>query len=112
MFGKLFGRDGGSSDLTGYDDLRRMLDAGECVLVDVREPAEFAAGRAPGAQNLPLSRFDPAQLPREKKVVLICKAGGRSAQALAAARGAGRADITHFAGGMGLWQSLGGPVTR
>ena len=56
MFSKLFGRGAGAgqSDVTGFDDLRRMLGAGECRLVDVREPAEFAGGHVPGSQNLPL----------------------------------------------------------
>ncbi|MFO1116183.1 MAG: rhodanese-like domain-containing protein [Beijerinckiaceae bacterium] len=112
MFGNLFGRsDAASPDLTGYDDLQAMLGRKECALVDVREPAEFAGGHAPGAINLPLSQFDPAKLPRGR-VVLICKSGRRSGNALALARRAGIENITHFAGGMGRWQSLGGAIVR
>ncbi len=112
MLGKLFGRSTAqSADVTGYDELRGLLERRECALVDVREPGEFAAGHAPDAVNLPLSRFDPKALPAGR-VVLICKSGGRSGNALALARRAGVGEITHFAGGMGLWASLGGAVVR
>ena len=113
MFSKLFGRGGGSTGASGvitFDDLRARLEAGACALVDVREPAEFAAGHPRGAQNMPLSRFDPAGLPTEQPVVLICHAGARSAKALAAAQAAGRTDVVHYPGGFSGWRSLGGPV--
>lgn len=112
MLGKLFGRSTAqSADFTGYDELRGLLARRECALVDVREPAEFASGHAPDAISLPLSRFDPKALPAGR-IVLICKSGGRSGNALALARRAGVANVTHFAGGMGLWTSLGGEVVR
>jgi rhodanese-related sulfurtransferase len=110
MLGKLFGRSGGATGEITFNDLRAQLEQGACVLVDVREPHEFAAGRPHGASNMPLSRFDPAALPTHKPVVLICQAGGRSARALAAARAAGRSDVVHYPGGFGGWRSLGGPV--
>lgn len=114
FFSKLFGRshDAGASHLTGFDDLRRELDAGECALIDVREPSEFAQGHAPGSTNLPLSRFAAGALPRDRKVVLICRSGARSNSALRAAQQAGLTNVTHFAGGVMLWQSLGGKMSR
>lgn len=92
--------------------LHDMVAAGEAIVVDVREPGEFAAGHVPGAINLPLSRFDPAQLPvgKGKKVVLNCAAGMRSAKAL---RMCGEVPVdTHLAGGMGMWVRCGLPVER
>ena len=47
------------------EELKKGLADGSIALVDVREPNEFAAGHIPGAIPLPLSRFDPAQLPRD-----------------------------------------------
>ena len=41
------------------------MEAGQAVLVDVREPPEYAAGHLPGAKLVPLSRFDPRQVPVE-----------------------------------------------
>ena len=83
---------------------------GQCHVIDVREPHEYAAGRIPNAQNQPLSSFDPARLPNDKPVVLVCQAGGRSARALQAAHAAGRTDVVHYAPGTGGWISRGGKV--
>ena len=85
---------------------------GHCHVIDVREPHEFAAGRITNAQNHPLSSFDPARLPSDKPVVLVCQAGGRSARALQAARAAGRSDVVHYAAGTGGWIARGGKVDR
>lgn len=85
---------------------------GQCHVIDVREPHEFATARVPNAQNHPLSSFDPARLPKDKPVVLICQAGGRSAKALAAAHAAGRTDVVHYAPGTGGWIARGGKVSR
>lgn len=114
FFSKLFGRshDSGPSHVTGFDDLRKELDAGACALIDVREPGEFAQGHVPGSRNMPLSRFNVNMLPRDRKVVLICRSGARSGSALRAARAAGLSEVTHFSGGIALWHSLGGRVAR
>ena len=109
MSGNHIGRGPAPGEIA-FDELRTKLEQGGCVLVDVREPHEFAEGHPSGAQNIPLSRFDPATLPTNKPVVLICQAGGRSARALAATHAAGRTDVVHYPGGFGAWRSLGGPV--
>ncbi|MDR3372469.1 MAG: rhodanese-like domain-containing protein [Ancalomicrobiaceae bacterium] len=102
---------GSSGDRTiSFADLTTQLKAGTVTVVDVREPNEFVTGSVPGAINLPLSRFDAAELPTKKPVVLICQAGGRSAKALNTALSAGRDDVCHYAGGMNGWRREGGPV--
>ncbi len=90
-----------------HNELKSALEAGSIALVDVREPHEFAAGRIPGAINLPLSRFDPDQLPEGKSIVLVCQAGARSARAMHTAIDAGISDIRHYPGGTGGWRALG-----
>ena len=60
--------DGG---IVTHEELRDALNAGTVAVVDVREPNEFEAGRIPGAINLPLSRFDYADLPKGKPIVLV-----------------------------------------
>jgi rhodanese-related sulfurtransferase len=96
--------------LVTHEELEAALDADACVLVDVREPHEFAAGHIPGAISLPLSRFDPAELPEGKPIVLVCQAGARSARALNTAMGAGIKDIRHYAPGTGGWRARGGAL--
>jgi rhodanese-related sulfurtransferase len=95
------------------DTFAKAVAAGEVTVVDVREPHEFAAGHIPDAVNLPLSRFDPRDLPPAtvKPVVLHCQSGGRSRKALNEARAAGRDDVKHYPGGMAQWRANGGDVT-
>lgn len=92
--------------------LAAMLADGAAVLVDVREPDEYAAGHIAGAINLPLSRFSPDQLPETpgKTVVLQCAGGKRSGMALDRCAEAGAAVDTHLAGGIGAWKAAGLPV--
>ena len=109
----MFSRAGQASDpdVVDFDDFEEAVGAGAWTVVDVREPHEFAAGHIPNALNLPLSRFDPLELPQGKPVVLICQAGARSKNALDRARAIGRDDVRHYAGGMNGWRSCNGPVT-
>ena len=93
-----------------HDDFQKAVMEGHCHIVDVREPHEYDAGRIPNAVNHPLSQFDPAQLPTDKPVVLVCQAGGRSAKALAQVQAHGRKDVVHYAPGTGGWKSRGGAI--
>ncbi len=108
LLSKLTGGAGGAPTIA-HDDFCRVVADKSCAIVDVREPHEYGAGHVPGAKNMPLSSFDPANLPKGE-VVLICQAGGRSAKALAKAQEAGRTDIRHYAPGTGGWRASGGAV--
>ena len=110
LFKNLFSRTPEAIDLD-LESFARVVEAEEVTVVDVREPHEFAAGHIPDAVNLPMSRFDPAELPTGKPVVLICQSGGRSRNALSRARAAGRDDVKHYPGGMSQWRMHGGDVT-
>lgn len=92
--------------------LKDMLDARErgdddFVLIDVREPHEYEIVSIPGAILVPRGEFMDgsalAQLPTDKRVILHCKSGGRSAEALAVVKGAGFTDATHVGGGVLAW---------
>lgn len=92
--------------------VKAALDAGEILLIDVREPDEFAAERITGARNVPLSTFNPAALPHAegKTTVLQCAGGKRSAMAVDKCRKAGQAIETHLAGGLAAWKAAGLPT--
>lgn len=79
------------------------------VLVDVREPVEWEIVQIPGAVLIPKGEFLDgsalAKLPTDKQIVLHCKVGGRSAEALAVVKGAGFSDAVHVAGGINAWVS-------
>ena len=85
---------------------------GEIVLVDVREPGEYAAERIHGALLFPLSTFDPAALPHDKgqPIVLHCGSGKRSATAFAQCRRAAVPVRAHMGGGILAWKAAGLPT--
>jgi adenylyltransferase/sulfurtransferase len=89
-------------------ELKEMQDAGKpFVLVDVREQAEFEIVRIPGSILIPkgeiLSGEALSKLPQDQQIVLHCKSGVRSAEALAAVKAAGFKDAVHVQGGVLAW---------
>jgi sulfur-carrier protein adenylyltransferase/sulfurtransferase len=77
------------------------------VLVDVREPNEREINEIPGSVLIPKGDFLTGealqQLPQDKQAVFYCKVGGRSAEVLAVAKGAGFSDAVHVGGGVAAW---------
>lgn len=63
--------------------LKKWLYQKQALLIDVREPSEFAAEHIPGAKLMSLSGFDPTIIPHnsDRKIVLQCQSGRRSTQA-------------------------------
>jgi adenylyltransferase/sulfurtransferase len=89
-------------------ELKDWLDAGKSIeLIDVREPAEYEIVSIPGARLVPkndiLSGQALSTLPQDKQIVLYCKTGIRSAEALAAVKAAGFKDAVHVQGGVVSW---------
>ena len=89
-------------------ELKAMFDSGkEFELIDVREPHEYEIVRIEGAKLVPKDRILSgealAELPQDKPIVLHCKSGGRSAEALAALHRAGFSDAVHLGGGILAW---------
>src|SRR5882762_6950278 len=89
-------------------ELKQKIDGHEkFLLVDVREPHEFEIVRIPGSVLIPkdriLSGAALAELPQDRQIVLHCKSGARSAEALAALHQAGFADAVHVGGGVLAW---------
>ena len=89
-------------------ELRDLLDSGtKIALIDVREPAEWEINHIDGAQLIPSSSIASGEgltrLPRDRRPVLYCKTGVRSAEALVAVRDAGFADVAHLRGGIVAW---------
>ncbi|QBI51904.1 rhodanese-like domain-containing protein [Streptomonospora litoralis] len=78
------------------------------VVLDVREDDEWAAGHAPGALHIPLGRLPEraAEVPRDRQVYVVCRVGGRSAQAVQALNEAGW-QAANVAGGMQAWALAG-----
>ncbi len=95
--------------VTTLEHWLKQRDNGErdFTLVDVREPNEYEINKIPGSVLIPKGEFVNGnaleQLPSDQPVVLHCKSGARSAEALAVIKGAGFADSVHVGGGVVAW---------
>ena len=104
------------SDVTAQE-AQELLDSNSgYIYLDVRSVSEFEAGRPPGAINIPIAEPDAtgqmainpnfvqsvdAKIPRDAKVIVGCKSGGRSAMACEIMRGAGYYRVMNMLGGFG-----------
>jgi rhodanese-related sulfurtransferase len=88
--------------------------AGAPLVVDVREPNEFAAVRLEGVALVPMSTFATRfeELPRDRPLLMMCAAGSRSAAATAHLLRNGWTDVANVAGGITEWEKVGLPVQR
>jgi len=100
---------GSTISVTDLDHMLKEREEGsrDFVLVDVREEVEFDINRIPGSVLIPKGEFlngnALGRLSQEKPVVLHCKSGVRSAEALAVLKGAGYSDAVHVGGGVAAW---------
>ncbi|MDD5057089.1 MAG: rhodanese-like domain-containing protein [Sideroxydans sp.] len=86
------------------------------LLIDVREPDEFAAGHAPNAKLIPLgqlsSRLQEIASYKDKPIVVMCRSGRRSAIAVAQLQEAGFKQVSNVKGGIQAWQNDGLEVVK
>ncbi len=100
---------GSTISVSTLEQMLKERDNGErdFVLVDVREPNEYEINKIPGSVLIPKGEFlngnALGELPGDKQVVLHCKSGVRSAEALAVLKGAGYSDAVHVGGGVVAW---------
>ncbi len=89
----------------------RLLERGQAVAIDVREPSEWQAGRMPGARHLPLGELAHRadELPRETTIIAVCRSGNRSDLVTRALRDAGY-PAHNLEGGMKAWVRAGLPL--
>ena len=94
------------------DEIARRLKDDSIILIDVREPSEYAAERIHGALLFSLSTFDPHALPDcgARAVVFQCGSGVRSARAVAACQRIGLHHDSHLKGGIQAWKLAGLPT--
>ncbi len=86
--------------------------ADESVILDVREPDEYAAGHAPGALHIPMGAIPERlpELPDDARLIVVCRSGGRSARVTGYLRQEGL-DAVNMDGGMRAWLAAGRPMT-
>jgi rhodanese-related sulfurtransferase len=94
--------------------LKEWLESESVLLVDVREPVEYANEHIPGAISLPLSKFKPEQVRPEpgQRLVLYCQSGKRSAQVSQKLMAAGVAGVSELQDGITAWQTQSYPLVK
>ncbi len=106
---------GRAGSLNAAQAVQRM-NRDKAVVVDVREPGEFAEGHIVGAKNVPLGELE-TRLPTTVKnkatpLVMVCANGARANRAVGIARKLGYADAQSLTGGMGAWRTASLPVEK
>jgi rhodanese-related sulfurtransferase len=94
----------------------QMINQGKTVVLDVRDPAEFAGGHVRDAINIPLrelpTRVGELNKQKAKNIIVVCEAGVRSARALGQLSKAGFAEAASLDGGIAAWQAQGLPLAK
>ena len=94
------------------EDLKARRDRGESItLVDVREPHEWAISDLPGSVKIPLGTLPQrlAELPQDAEIVVYCRTGGRSDNAVQFLRHKGYGKALNLAGGINMWAEVVDP---
>jgi rhodanese-related sulfurtransferase len=84
------------------------IAAGQVRVIDVREDDEWAEIHLDVAEHRPLGALEPASVPADRPILIICRSGRRSG--LAADRLAQTHDVTNIAGGLQAWSDQGLPL--
>jgi rhodanese-related sulfurtransferase len=93
-----------------------LINREKGVVVDVCEPAEFAAGHVGGAKNIPLNQLEAklAGVVKNKALplILVCQSGARSGRAVAIAKKLGYEQAQSLGGGLSSWRAANLPIER
>ena len=93
----------------------QLINRQKAVLIDVSEPAEYAAGHAVGAKSVPLASLEASNdLPKNKALplVVLCPTGSRSSRAVATLKKLGFENSQALAGGLAAWREANLPVEK
>ncbi len=96
------------------EEAREMLSRDDVVVIDVREPHEYARGHLPGAKLIPVNSLfvRHQELPKDKEIIFVCAVGQRSALACEIAAASGFSRIYNLEGGTEAWIKAGLPIEK
>ena len=111
LLSKLFGPPVPSIDAATLQ--AKLTEKSKPLVLDVREPSEYAAGHIAGSTLLPLHQLSSRmrELPMEREIVCVCASGSRSSSAARQLTGAGYT-VLNLTGGMGRWLQAGLPIKK
>lgn len=93
----------------------QLINRERAQVIDVSEPAEFAAAHVSGAKNVPLGELATAKgLPSNKKLplVIVCATGARAAKAVAQLKQTGHENVQALSGGLKAWREANLPIDK
>ena len=106
----------GGANAIGTLEATRLMNQPGALVLDVREPAEFASGHLPRARHIPVGelgkRIDELSRFKEKPVIVTCRSGARSGSACRALKNAGFTQVYNLKGGVAAWEQASLPVER
>ena len=108
-------RKGGNAGKLSPTDAVQLINREKAVLIDVSEPAEYAAGHALGARSVPLGKLESSNdLPKNKTLplVVLCQTGARAGRAVATLKTLGFQNARALAGGLEAWRAANLPVEK
>jgi rhodanese-related sulfurtransferase len=108
-------RRGAPAGGVGTAEAVQLINRERAVLIDVREPAEFAAGHLPNAKNIPLATLEAStQLPKNKAlpIVVVCNRGAHGSRAVVMLRKMGHENARTLSGGLAAWREANLPVEK
>jgi rhodanese-related sulfurtransferase len=104
------------------DQVEDEIASGRAILVDIRDANELASGTIPGAVHAsrgmlefhsdPTSPYHKPELDPDRRTILHCASGGRSALAVKTLQAMGYRDVAHLDGGFKAWEAAGKPVSK
>jgi rhodanese-related sulfurtransferase len=98
------------------DEARQLLEQGQALVFDIREPDEHATGVAQGMRLLPMSQLEKrvSEIPNDpaQPVLIICNTQNRSSRVVEAIREAGWTHVRYVNGGMSEWAKRGWPMFK
>ena len=106
---------GGGGGKVGANEAVRLINRERAVLLDVSEPAEYAAGHAVGSRNIPFGQLEKStELPKNKALplVVMCPTGARAGRAVSILQKQGHEKVQALAGGLAAWREANLPVDK
>ena len=111
----LLNKGAGGAGKLSTNDAVQLINREKAVLIDVSEPAVYAAGHVAGAKSVPLSQIETSNaLPKNKALplVVVCATGARAAKGVAALKKLGFENAQALAGGLEAWRAANLPVEK
>jgi rhodanese-related sulfurtransferase len=109
-------RRGAGGPSVGTLEATMLINQKDAVVIDVREPGEFAQSHILNARNIPLgeltARIKELERFKERPVIVSCATGNRSGSAAALLRKHGFTNVVNLAGGVAAWQQAGLPTEK